>query len=225
MGVRAICLQWRFRAYRVKYLHYLSSLLKQTDGKQTVKDIFKKDVNRYGHRHVRGYLSALWLSRLARYGGDLAAAWQGSFSKDTLQVVRVSQRYGARSLTQALTHLAEFHERRDQLKKQIISILWPAFVAIIVLFAVFFLIPFVTVPELQCVFSLVPESYYGKYTSVLYTTAQWLRKYGWLLPFVLLLFVISVWLSLSRFIGPFRKYLEKIEPWRSYRLLAGYRLL
>lgn len=217
--------QWRFRRYRVEYLRYLSALLANFSSQQTFKGIFQKEQQRYGKEHIRGRLAALWLQRLNQYGGDLAAAWQGSFAPEVLQVIRVCQHYGSRSLVHGLGFLAQQQEVLQSLKQRSRSMLWPAFLALLVLCLALILIPLFTVPELQRAFSYVPEDYYGPATRALFDTAEWLLRYGWLVPFILFGLLSLIYFSLSRYVGVGRLFLDRLEPWKSYRLISAYGLL
>lgn len=217
--------QWRFRRYRVEYLHYLSTLLGHLSGQQTIKRVFSKEMQRYGLAHVRGRLAQLWLQRLAQQGGDLALAWQGCFPAEVLQIVRVSQQYGSRSLVSALTIMAQQQEALEKIKRQSYGVLWPAFFALLLLSVALVLVPVFTVPELQQAFAHVPEEYYGSSTRALFASAQWLSRFGWLIPVGGALFITLVVYSMRNLTGPIRALLERCEPWKSYRLLGSFRLL
>mgnify|MGYP001172742660 CR=1 FL=1 len=217
--------QWRFRRYRVAYLRYLAALLKHHSSSQTFKGIFEKELQRYGSHHIRGRLAQLWLHRLHHYGGDLAAAWHGSFSPEVLQVIRVCQHYGSRSLTQAFSFLAYQQEILWNLKKRGLTLLWPAFLALFIVGGALVLIPLLTVPELKRVFSYVPAEHYGMATRALFGTAEWLVQYGYWIPITLLGCVMGVYYSLSRLVGATRLLLDRLEPWNSYRLISAYGLL
>ncbi|HLR82353.1 MAG TPA: type II secretion system F family protein [Paenalcaligenes sp.] len=217
--------QWRFRRYRVEYLRYLAALLTNFSAQLTFKVIFKKEQQRYGRHHVRGRLAALWLQRLNQHGGDLAIAWRGSFSPELLQVIRVCQHYGSRSLMQALQFLAHQQEVLQRLRRQNQAVLWPAFLAIAVLCGALVLIPLFTVPELRRAFSYVPPEYYGPATRALFATADWLLRFGWLIPLLALGVLIAVFISFSRYVGAGRLYMDRLEPWKSYRLMGAYNLL
>lgn len=217
--------QWRFRRYRVEYLQYLAALLAQNPEQQTLKVIFAKEVQRYGPKHPRGRLAQLWLQRLSAHGGDLAAAWQGCFPTDVLHIVRIGQQYGARSLTQALGHLAGFLQQHRQLKQQLMGLLWPALFALCVVGVTGFLLPLLTVPELKKTFALVPAEYYGIYTQRLFGFAQWLSQYGWFVISLPLAGIVSLLLSLRRWVGWGRHLADRFEPWSSYRLFHALNLL
>lgn len=217
--------QWRFRRYRVEYLRYLAALLANVSAQFTFQSIFEKEQQRYGHDHVRGRLAAVWLQRMRQQGGDLALAWQGSFSVELLQVIRVCQHYGSRSLVQALQFLAQQQEVLRRLQRQNLAVLWPAFLAVLVLCAALILIPAFTVPELRRAFSYVPEEYYGPATRALFATAEWLRRFGWLIPLLMLMILWAVCRSLGRYVGMGRLFMDRLEPWKSYRLMGAYNLL
>lgn len=216
---------WRFRRYRVEYLHYLSALLQRLAGQQTLKNIFSNEVQRYGERHVRGRLAQLWLDRLAIYGGDLARAWQGCFSPQTLQIVGIGQRYGVRSLTAVLSFLAEYQQSHQQLRRHALGVLWPAVFALLVVTVTLVLVPTLTVPELRHVFDVVPPEHYGRYTNLLFSVADWLERSGWLAGGVLLLGCVLVLSSFRYLTGPLRMFLDRYEPWKSYRLLGALHIL
>lgn len=217
--------QWRFRRYRVEYLRYLSALLEHLAGQQTIKNIFSNEVQRYGRQHVRGQLAQLWLERLAVYGGDLARAWQGCFTPQTLQVISVSQRYGVRSLTAALGFLAAQQERRQALDRRVLSILWPAIFALLLVGFTLILLPTLTVPELRHVFAVVPEHHHGRYTRLLFYSAGWLEHFGWLLFVLLVVALGALLLSLRYLTGSLRSVLERYEPWKSYRYFGALQML
>lgn len=217
--------QWRFRRYRAEYLHYLSALLVHLDGQQTIRDIFSNEVQRYGLRHVRGRLAQLWLHRLAAYGGDLARTWQGCFSPQVLQIIGVSQQYGGRSLTAALGFLATQQENANRLSRHVLGILWPAIFALLIVACTLVLIPTLTVPELRNVFAVVPEEHYGYHTNYLFTIAHWLEQFGWLIPVLCLFIFVVLFLSLRHLTGPVRFFLDRYEPWKSYRLLGAWHML
>lgn len=217
--------QWRFRRYRVEYLRYLSALLEHLAGQQTIKNIFANEVQRYGRQHVRGQLAQLWLERLAVYGGDLARAWQGCFAPQTLQVISVSQRYGVRSLTAALGFLAMQQERSQTLNRRTLSILWPAIFALLVVGFTLILLPTLTVPELRQVFAVVPQEHYGRYTRLLFDSAAWLERFGWLLFVLLVMALSALAFSLRYLTGPLRSFLDRYEPWKSYRYFGAWQML
>src|SRR5699024_6709586 len=122
--------QCRFRRSWDEYLLYLAAFVTNFSAQLTFMCIFKMSQLRYWRHHVCVRIAALWLQRLNQHGGDLAIAWRGSFSPELLQVIRVCQHYGSRSLTQALQFLAHQQEVLRRLRRQNQAVLWPAFLAI-----------------------------------------------------------------------------------------------
>src|SRR5690625_1596239 len=99
---------------------------------------------------------------------------------------------------QALQFLAHQQEVLRRLRRQNQAVLWPAFLAIAVLFGALVLIPLFTVPELRRAFSYVPPEYYGPATRALFATAEWLLRFGWMIPLFALGAIIAVSISFSR---------------------------
>lgn len=217
--------EWEFKKQQADYFLYLSQLLQGTQGQYTVRSIFAADAQRYGARHYRGRLAAHWLAQYQQNGGNLALTLQGVLSADAWLLLKISQDQGDQALLQALNTLALQLEEQKQFKGMLLQLFWPVAFAVLLLSAVLFLMPWFTVPQLQQTFYAVPEEFYGAHTQRLFAWSQFTQQYGiWLVLTLVVGFVLIV-ISLPRYSGRWRRYLDVLEPWRSYKSLQALRML
>src|SRR5690606_14779241 len=84
----------RFSGHRADYFEYLHAVLRGTQGRLTLRELFDRDAVRHGSGTVRGRLSRHWARACEASGGDLHTTWQGVSPADELALVRTAQAYG-----------------------------------------------------------------------------------------------------------------------------------
>lgn len=216
---------WEFKKHQADYFLYLSQLLKGTKGQYTVRSIFAADVQRYGLSHYRGRLAHYWLGLYQKNGGDLALTWQSSLSSDTWLLLKISQDQGDQALVEALSILAEQLREQKQLYWLLIQLFWPVGFALALFSLMLLFVPWFTVPQLQQTFHAVSAQAYGGLTQKLFAWSAFSQRYGgWFLG-VVFIAVISSFYALPRYQGRLRKYLDYLEPWRSYKAWQGLQVL
>ena len=216
---------WRFRAARADYYDYLSVLLQGMQGGRTLKTIFDADARRYGSGSVRGRLSHRWLYAYQAAGGDLYAAWVGSFPQAELSLIRAAQALGNAALVRTLGELSAVLHLLRQARSILGSTLWAAALAVLAVFAMLLAVPGFTVPRLLHTFSSVPVEYHGRLTSGLLRWSELIQAH-WV--FVAVLTAGSAGLvlwSLPNASGPLRRGLDRYSVWRIYRYVQALRLL
>jgi type II secretory pathway component PulF len=216
---------WRFGAARADYYDYLSVLLLGQQGGRTLKEIFEADARRYGCGSVRGRLSQRWLQAYQAAGGDLYAAWTGSFPQAELSLIRAAQALGNAALVRTLGELSEVLRLQRQTRGILAATLWAAVLAVLAVLAMLLAIPGFTVPSLLQTFSSVPAQYHGRLTLSLLYWSDVIRAH-W--PFLAVLAAgaagLVLW-SLPNASGPTRRWLDRHAVWRVYRYIHALRLL
>lgn len=215
----------RFKKNQADYFLYLSHLLRGSQGQFTVHSIFVADAQRYGLRHYRGRLSHHWLTLYESNGGDLSATWHSVLSTDAWLLIRASQARGDQAFLNALDALATQLQAFQQMRKQVMQLMWPAILAFFIFSLMWIIVPTYTVPQLMATFSAVPESYYGLYTLRLLGWANFSKSYGFILLILISFLAIGIIFSLSRYHGRWRRWLDFLEPWQSYKKTHALRLL
>lgn len=215
----------RFRAARADYYDYLSVLLQGMQGGRTLKEVFESDASRYGGGSVRGRLSQRWLHAYQAAGGDLYAAWTGSFPQAELSLIRAAQSLGNAALVRTLGELSAVLRLLRQTRSILGSTLWAAALAAFAVFAMLLAIPGFTVPSLLHTFSSVPVEYHGRLTVNLLRWSDLIQTH-W--PFIAVLGAggggLMFW-SLANASGPVRLWLDRHAIWRIYRYIQALRLL
>lgn len=214
-----------FKKHQADYFLYLSQLLQGTQGQYTMSSVFAADAMRYGTKHYRGRLSAYWLQRYQHNGGHLAQTWQGILSAEVWLLLDTAQGQGDQALLTALDVVTQQLQEQNQLKGQLIQLFWPVGFALILLGSMLLLMPWFTVPQLQNTFHAVPEEYYGVFTRWLFSWSELSRRYGVVLLLSITVLMFTVVLSLSSYQGRWRRFLDRLEPWQSYKSLQGLRFL
>ncbi|HUH58460.1 MAG TPA: hypothetical protein VL001_00140 [Candidimonas sp.] len=216
---------WRFSGARGDYYDYLSALLAGMQGRRPLRDVFELDARRYGPGAVRGRLSERWVRTYQAAGGDLYATWYGCFPPSELLLIRVAQSFGNAALIQTLGELAQVHRLTSQAGQLVVSTLWSAAAALIVLFSMLLAVPVFTVPRLLLTFSAVPEEYYGALTRSLLAFATLVHE-QW--AFAASAGAGGCWLllwSLPNTTGRLRGVLDRFSIWRIYRQVQALRFL
>ena len=214
-----------FKKQQADYFLYISQLLQGAQGQYTIRSIFASDALRYGQRHYRGRLAKHWLAQYQQNGGNLALTLQSVLSADAWLLIKISQQQGDQALLQAVETLAQQLQEQKQFKGLLLQLFWPVGFALILLSGVLLLMPWFTVPQLQQTFYAVPAEFYGPYTQRLFDWSAFTQKYGiWFVLACAILFVFTV-ISLPWYGGRGRRYLDLIEPWRSYKSMQSLRML
>lgn len=216
---------FRFKKNQADYFLYLTHLLQGSQGQFTVRTIFAADAQRYGVRHYRGRLSNYWLMLYESNGGDLAATWRSVLSTDAWLLIRASQARGDQAFLNALDALASQLQTFQQMRKQVLQLMWPAMLALILFSLMWVVVPVYTVPQLMSTFSAVPESYYGFYTLRLLAWVNFSKNYGLIVLLLIIGLAIGTGFSLARYHGRWRRWLDLIDPWQSYKKIHALRLL
>ena len=215
----------RFRLERADYYEYLSDFMHAVAGARTLKDIFEQDARRYGPSTHRGRLSAYWSTTYPLAGGDLHAAWRGSFPEDELVIIRVAQLSGNAALIETLRDLAASQRLVREARDILVSTLTAAVVAVLVWVAMMLVVPMFTVPRLKDVFGMLPVEYYGQATRELFGLAGWINQ--WWPGFAVLTIVMlaSLAWTFPNLVGTPRRWLDHVLFWRLYRCVAAVRML
>src|SRR5690625_515536 len=214
-----------FRRKRSEYYRYLAYMLDSQQGKETLVTIFARDARRYGQATVRGRLSLAWAKLYPVVGGDLALMWQDCFPASDLAVLRSAQAAGNHALIRCFEELAANLELLARARQILLSALWSAFIACLMLVAIVICMPLVTVPTLRKTFASLPTEYYSIATVRLFAFADFLSVvWPWLLA-CLLLSVFLLITVLPKVAGPIRKLLEPFWLWRFYRTVMALRFL
>lgn len=213
----------RFDRARADYYEYLAAVVGATQGRRTVKEIFNADALRYGPDTVRGRLSRRWLSAYEASGGDLYSTWRGCFPLSELNLVRAAQHLGNDSLVRTLGDLASALRLSRQAANILVSTLWSAGVALIVLAGMSFAVPAFTIPSLRQTFHVLTPDYYGAMTTALFGLSDFIRdKWGLVAGLMAGGFCAILW-SLPNLCGPARVMAEKLTLWRIYRHIHALR--
>jgi len=211
------------RDQRSDYYEYLACLMVGTQGGMTLREIFDNDARRHGPGSYRGRLSALWAQRFPASGGDLSTTWSGSFPEDELAVFRVAQSAGNAALADTFRDLAEVSRLTASAHDVLLSTLWSALVALVVLVSVVLAVPFFTVPHLQNVFSSASMLPSSGAAQRLFAFAGWVRLAWPLVAVGLTIVVVAVYWSLDHLTGPLRTMLDRVLFWRLYRHVHAIR--
>ncbi len=213
--------QRRFKPHLADYFLHLSQLMQATQGQMTLRTVFAQEAQRYGLKTYRGRLAWGWLQQYEQNGGDLAQTWSGLLSSADQLMIQLGQARGDQALAVALALLAQQHQQEQQLRSQLGALLWPVLIAAILLSSMAALIPLFTVPELAATFAVLPPELYGTKTRFLFSLAAFIASYGFGLLLVGLMMVGLMLWSLPRFVGSMRYFLDRLEPWQSYKVLQS----
>lgn len=216
---------WLFHRHRTDYYQYLGDLLRDQQGTRTLREVFMRDIQRYGLSTVRGRLARHWHERYQRSGGDLYATWSGTLPSSDLAVLRSAQIQGNDALISTLHELASALRLMAQLRGLVSSILAVAVCAVVLMVLMMVAIPYFTLPRLLQAFDVLPPDYYGSLTRRLIALADIVR-HG-LLPLSLFLVIVCLWVawSIPNWTGPARHILDQWSIWRIYRYVQGMRFL
>ncbi len=220
-SIQLFCDRWQFKREQADYFLYLSQLMQATQGHVTLRTIFAQEAQRYGPHTYRGRLALYWLQRYEHNGGDLAQTWAGVLSAVDRLVIQMGQARGDQALAIAFELLTQQHQQTRHLRSSLALLLWPVLIALVLISCMLALIPLFTVPELAATFAVLPAELHGAKTHLLFTTAQFIDRYGVLVLFGLVLLLLGVWCSLSRLTGRLRNWLDFLEPWQSYKMLQS----
>lgn len=216
---------FNFASHRADYFAYLYMVLAATEGRLTIRELFDRDVQRYGLSNTRGRLSARWSELCEVSGGDLYTTWLSSFPVDELLLIRVAQNHGNQRLLTAFKALADHLDLLIQAKKILWSTVAVAVLALLIPGMLLFVLPWWTVPALKQSFSGLPDAYLGSWAGSLFTIADFLQQWIFLLPLLIVVPIAALVFSLPRANGPIRKQLDKFGIWRLYRQVQALRFL
>ena len=216
---------WLFHRHRTDYYQYLGDLLRDQQGARTLRDVFVRDMQRYGFSTVRGRLARHWHERYRSSGGDLYATWSDTLPSSDLAVIRSAQIQGNDAVIATLHELASALRLMAQLRGLVSSILAVAVCAVVLMILMMVAIPFFTLPRLLQAFEVLPPDYYGMLTRRLIVLADVVR-HG-ILPLSLFLIAMCVWVvwSIPNWTGSARQLLDQWGIWRIYRYVQGMRFL
>ncbi len=216
---------WRFQRARADYYAYLGALLRASDGRIALREVFARDAARYGTAHWRGRLAARWARASGTHGGDLAALWAGVAPAQDCLMLATAQAAGSAALAQGLHDLAQACRLADAARRQLGASLRTAALALVVLVCTLWAVPLFTVPRLAQVFGGLPIEHHGPQTRALFGLAA---HVAWAGPLSALAAAggLSLWVwSLGHWHGPWRGYCDGIGPWRLYRDAQAIRFL
>ena len=215
----------RFNRQRADYYDYLSALMDGMQGRRTLKEIFEQDGQRHGCATARGRLSVRWAYAYQVTGGDLYATWLGCFPLAELSLIRAAQSFGNAPLIRTLHDLSDALRLVQQARDVLVSTLWSAVVAVILLAIMLVAVPLFTVPRLLHTFSIVPPEFYGGLTRALVQFSLFVQA-QWLFVVVVLIgcAVLFLW-SFPNLVGRPRQHLERYSVWRIYRCVNALQFL
>lgn len=224
-GFRAWSDGLQFRRERRRYYDYLAALLAGTRGTRTLKHVFAADARRHADRSFRGRLSQRWLELFQAAGGDLYATWFGIFPVAELAVLRSAQLRGNDALIATLGEMSRVLGVIESAGAILRASLLTAVIAMSVTAATLLAVPGFTVPRLRETFDVIPAEYYGSSVRSLFEFADTVEQV-W--PLMALGFIAAPWLmalSLSRYGGRWRRFLDQVGPWRVYRQVQALKFL
>lgn len=225
MNIKLHIERWLFNARRRDYYDYLAALLEGVSGNITLKDVFYQDVNRYGSKTLRGRLSRYWLHLYQQSGGDLYATWSAHFPHNELVLIRSAQNLGNNAVIKTIGQIGTVLRVLQEANHVLISILWPAIAALLVVVLACLLVPWFTVPKLLHTFSTVPVEYYGTLTRRLVAFSNFIDNYAaFIVLAAVLVVVVNAW-ALTGFTGRVRLFLDNYLWWDIYRSIAALRFL
>jgi hypothetical protein len=213
----------RFSREREDYYIYLSALLRGLQGSRTLKDIFRRDAQRYGSNTQKGRLAREWLQRYQASGGDLYWTWKDCLPKPELTLLRTAQAFGNAALVNALDELAKVVRMNRDTAGLFSSVLWSAGVGLLVVLIMLAFIPWLTVPRLMMTFEVLPPDYYGHATQRLLAFSDLIRVFY--IPGLVFIVALMVLLlrGLPSMVGFWRTRLDHYGIWRIYRDLHALR--
>nr|WP_242698906.1 pilus assembly protein [Bordetella holmesii] len=216
---------WRFQRSRADYYAYLSALLRASDGRLALREVFANDAARYGRGHWRGRLALRWAKASGVYGGNLAALWAGVAPAQDCLMLATAQAAGSAALAQGLQDLAQACQLAEAARKQLSASLRAVVVALAVLVGTVWAVPLFTVPHLAQVFGDLPYEYHGPQTRLLFWFAAHVVWWGPLAA-VGASTGLTLWVwSLANWRGRWRRHCYAIGPWRLYRDAQAIRFL
>ncbi len=214
----------QFHKERAQYYDYLADLMSATDGRKTLRDIFRDDAKRYGQHH-RGLLSGHWAYQYQEAGGDLFGTFDGTLPRSDLVLIRMAQRGGAGALEQTLRDVAVVSRLIEQARGTLVNTLAVAVAAILVMMAMIIAIPLFTVPRLKQAFGMVPEEFIGALTRQLYAFSSFIHEHFFSLALGFGFVTYCLLWSLPNLTGSLRRVLDDWFIWRLYRDFHGIRFL
>ena len=216
---------WRFSSERRGYYDYLAALLRGTQGRRTLKQIFAADARRHGTLTVRGRLANRWLSLFQAAGGDLYATWMGVMPASELAVLRSAQARGNAALVETLEELSRVLGVLDAARTILRASLITAAIAIAVLGIAVLAVPMFTVPRLRESFVMIPAIYYGEATRALFAFSDGVAAVWPVAVSGLIALLLLGPRSFATYTGILRRALDRFGPWHVYRQVQALRFL
>jgi len=216
---------WRFNQDRRGYYDFLAALLRGTQGKRTLKQVFVSDATRHGMTSVRGRLASRWLRLFQAAGGDLYATWFGVMPIGELAVLRSAQGRGNDALVETLEELSRVLGVLEAARAILRASLITAVLAVLVLSIALLAVPLFTVPRLRDSFMMIPPEYYGDATRTLFGFAAVVGASWPLALAVTVGLLVVIPRSFGSYTGRLRRLLDGIGPWRIYRQVHALRFL
>lgn len=216
---------WQFRRWRADYYLYLSEMIQLTEGARTLGSIFRQDALRHAGQGARGVLSAEWSRRFPICGGDLFSTWSGTLPDVEIAIIREAQYAGAGALAQALVRLSYVVRLVDESSREFLGTITVACVAAMFALGSLLVIPFFSAQHIAAAFSFLQPQFYGSIARRFFWLADWLGRYWWVMPSVLLSGGLIIHRSLEAMTGRVRTFCDRFGIWRLYSTVQSIRFL
>lgn len=168
--------------------------------------------------HPQTYALSAWLTAM-RNGKSLATAIRGWASDEEVMLISAGEAGG--SLEQSLKAAGITMAARNRIRGAIVSgLAYPVFLSVIA-FAVLYLFGYKIVPAFQA--SLPPTaaaSWHGL-AAAMVAISVFAKHWLWMVAILVLALTATFALSLRRFDGPLRIWLDQYPPYSIYRILLG----
>ena len=217
----------KFQAQRFDYYLYLADLLEATASGRgmTLNKIFERDAERFAGE-VRGVLSAHWAEQYMESGAKLEAAWTGTLPDSEVAWIAIAEEHGVASIITALRDMARVGGNIAKSRREFISTVGVAVIAMTITFAMLVAMPYFFKPFLMDAFSGVREEFYGPLTKNYIKTCDFIRTF-WA-PALATVVGGALWLNwaLPNWVGTTRaRFDEKSSIFALYRDFKGTEFL
>lgn len=214
-----------FAPKRADYYLYLADMIQDTKGSSTLKDIFAKDIKRYGDS-LRGKLSQYWLKRFDQ-GGWLAHTFLGTMpAEDVAFLVTLQKAGGIGALEGGFRDLASNTALVARARSVALLTVAASAISLAMLICLVFAMPLYTVPKIQEAFTMLPPEHYPQTAASLFGFAHVVYSYWDYILIGLVVLSVVCWMSLSRLTGPWRELMNRYGIiWGLYRDFQSIRFL
>ncbi len=201
---------------RLRFYRKLASLLRNRFSLMDGLDRMYMIASKNGKNKNDTFAIAISQWMLALQNGEsFSSALRGWAPKSELLMLSVGD---IANLDDALENLIEVVEGMKQMKGPIIgAIAYPAFLLIMVVLIIYAVGKWMVPPMLDA----VPNTIWRGTAKTLVDLSGFVQNHPVLLFSILPIIFIIVWITMSRWKGSSRRYVENIPPWSLYRILTG----